>query len=116
MSALRRPFAFFTALLVWLTAVSSTGVAASAERRILSATGDGVPAVSVALPRSTAFVVRDTTRGPSVSHDAPPALPAPQLQLAESNAVRHAPAMHARARREQGLARTYDAMAPPQAR
>src|SRR5262249_903141 len=111
----RRPFvAFFATLLVWLTAVGSAHNVVSRDVRLLGPTGDGVPSISIAVPRPTAIVTREPTRLPTVAHDAPSFLPPASIHPIDVPVeARHAQVTHSRVRLSQGLASTYDATAPP---
>src|SRR5262245_6127503 len=112
----RRPFvAFFSTLLVWLTAVGSAHTVVSRDVvRLLGPTGDGVPSISVAVPRPTAIITRETTRLPTFAHDAPSFLPPASVYSIDVPVeARHAQVTQARVRLSQGLASTYDATAPP---
>jgi len=111
----RRPFvAFFSTLLVWLTAVGSAHAVVSRDVRLLGPTGDAVPSISIAVPRATAIVTREATRLPTFAHDAPSFLPpASVYSIGVPVEARHARITHSRVRLSQGLASTYDATAPP---
>jgi hypothetical protein len=111
----RRPFvAFFATLLVWLTAVGSAHTVVSRDVRLLGPNGDAVPSISVAIPRATAMVTRESTRLPTFAHDVPSFLPPTSVYSIDVPVeARHAQVTQARVRLSQGLASTYDATAPP---
>jgi hypothetical protein len=111
----RRPFvAFFSTLLVWLTAIGSTRTVVSRDVRLLGPAGDAVPSISVALPRATAIVTREATRLPTFAQDLPSFLPPKSVYSIDVPVeARHAQVTRSRVRLSQGLASTYDATAPP---
>jgi len=109
------PFvAFFATLLVWLTAVGSAHTVVSRDVRLLGPAGDAVPSISVAVPRATAIVTRESTRLSTFAHDAPGFLPPTSVYSVDVPVeARLAQVTQARVRLSQGLASTYDATAPP---
>jgi hypothetical protein len=110
----RRPIAgLFTALLVWLTAISSFRGALPSQTRLLDADGSGIATLSIAIPSAAASVLRPSPRPATPPPLDVAFLPAIQTEALVAPRSRRTTVPLASVRLAHGTARTYDATAPP---